>query len=209
MAYIEKFNWFCGKDNETLTSFEWDVNDTMHNACFADLVYTAPHALFIVLGSLILLVVGCCTSMRKKHPSYLIPFPGHKALWVLYIPFLFGLMCSVGEGAITDLEVYKNVATQPRLYLTGVCSMVGGMIALMYYHHMEVWNKLSMAWLLLIYWATALAAEGVRFVNLYDHDADSINIELMRVDINILMLVTYSLFTLITLYLIVCKVMWK
>ncbi|XP_072027511.1 ATP-binding cassette sub-family C member 9-like isoform X2 [Amphiura filiformis] len=209
---IEKFNWYCGvnsTETETLEDFEWNRNNTIKNACFTNLIYTAPHIIFVILASLVLLVLGCATSLRKKHPRYLLPFPGHYALWVLYFPFMFGLLCALGEGLITDVEVQKDSLTQPHLYIPGIVASLGGIIALVYYHHMEVWNKKGMAWLLLLYWVTSLGAEVARFLNLYydsEYQVDDVKFwEVMRVDVSILMLVLYSLFTLICLYSIICK----
>ncbi|XP_072027512.1 ATP-binding cassette sub-family C member 9-like [Amphiura filiformis] len=207
---IEKFNWFCGvNSSETLEDFEWNRNNTIKNACFTNLIYTAPHFIFVILASFVLLVLGCATSLRKKHPRYLLQFPGHYALWVLYFPFMFGLLCALGEGLITDVEVQKDSLTQPHLYIPGIVASLGGIIALVYYHHMEVWNKKGMAWLLLLYWVTSLGAEVARFLNLYydsQYEVDDVKFwEVMRVDVSILMLVLYSLFTLICLYSIICK----
>ena len=215
---IEQFNWYCGNDSYgygSLTNFTWDIDHTIKDTCFANLIYTAPHVIFIVISSLVLLVLGCCTKLRRQHPAYLIPYPGHYALWILYFPFMFGLLCALGEGLITGVQ--DNLG-QPHLYIPSICATLGGILALVYYHHMEVWSRSGMAVLLLLYWLTALGAEGVRFMNLYyDPDVgteaadvsefDAVKfLEVMRVDICILMLALYALFTLISLYSIICKV---
>ncbi len=209
--YLEKFNWFCGvNSSETLKDFELDRNHTIQNACFTSLIYSAPHFIFIVSASLALLVLGCCTALRRENPRYLLPFPGHTALWVLYFPFIFVLLCALGEGVISDVEIQYDSPTKPQLYIPGILASFGGIIALVYYHHMEVWNEKGMAWLLLLYWITALGAEVTRFLNLYNdsqYEVDNIKFwEVMRVDVSISMLVLYSLFAVICLYSIICKV---
>ncbi len=209
--YIEKFEWYCGVNStETLEDFEWDRNHTIKNACFTSLIYTAPHLIFILLASLVLLALGCCTALKRKHPRYLLPFPGHTALWVLYFPFIFVLLCALGEGLISDVEIQYENPTKPQLYIPGIIASFGGIIALVYYHHMEVWNKKGMTWLLLLYWITALGAEVARFLNLYydsEYQVDDIKFwEVARVDISILMMALYVLFTLISMYSIICKV---
>ncbi|XP_022081016.1 ATP-binding cassette sub-family C member 8-like isoform X2 [Acanthaster planci] len=206
MAGIDKLNWFCGDDNtENLINFTFDLNHTLYNACFVDLAYTLPHLAFLVLGVLVLFVLGCCTQIRRRKYTYLIPYPGHYLRWVLYILFVLLVISELGEGILTDLGVYGDLPTRPHLYVPGALSLVAALVSVVYYNQMEVWNRPGMAWLLLIYWLAALAGEVARFLNL-DHDPN-VDFSLMRLDLNIAALVTYALLLLFELHVIRTKVL--
>ncbi|XP_038066967.1 ATP-binding cassette sub-family C member 8-like [Patiria miniata] len=202
---IAEFNWYCGVNNtENLDHFTHDLNHTLYNACFVDLVYTLPHLIFILLGILVLFVLRCCTSIRRRKYTYLIPYPGHYLRWVLYIIFVLLTACELGEGLLTDLGVYHGTPTRPHLYIPAILCLTAAILSVIYYNQMELWSRPHMSWLLLVYWLSALGAEIVRFLNL-DHDP-LVDFALMRSDLNIAAIVVYALLVLLELNVIRTKV---
>ena len=206
MAYaIEDFDWFCGVNStETLHNFSWTLDDTLHNGCFTSLVYIVPHLIFIILASLILLICRLCTGLRYLKHNYLLQYPGHVVLWMLYLPLVFTLIFSIGEGILTDLDVKAGYPTQPQLYVPACFAALSGLLALMYFNMMEYWDVPHMSWLLLVYWAGALGAESVRFYHFYYEE--EIDLDILRFDLNVAMMVLYSLFMLLGLHVIRTKV---
>ncbi|XP_072038843.1 ATP-binding cassette sub-family C member 9-like [Amphiura filiformis] len=202
---IESFDWFCGVNStHSLDNFDWTVNGTLENDCFTNLIYTVPHIIFTFLASLVLVVYGCCTRLRKIKHTYLLRYPGHTLFWLTYVLLLLLLICSVGEGILTDIDVHVDYPTQPQLYIPACTAVIAGLLALIYYNQMELWDVSSMIWLLFLYWVTALAVEIVRFLNMYLDD--EIGLEILRFDVNIAAIVLYSVFILLALHVIRIKV---
>ncbi len=204
---IQKFDWFCGVNSSlgNFDNFEWTVNETLKNDCFTNLIYTIPHVFFTVFASLVLLVYGCCTSLRKLKKPFLLRYPCHTPFWLLYLLLLMLLLLSVGEGILTDVDKQSGHPTQPQLYVPACTAAVAGLLVFIYYNRMEFWDIPSMIWLIFLYWVTALGAEIVRFLNLYWND-DINNLEILRFDLNVAAMVIYTVFMLMSLHVIRIKV---
>ena len=203
---LEKFNWYCGVNNtETLDNFKWDLNHTLYNTCFTDLVYTVPHLVFIILGILVLFVIGCCTRTRKEKYHFLIQYPGHNLRWVINFVFLSLTLCELGESILSDVEVYRNEPTRPHLYIPAVLVLVAAVLTMVYYTQMEVWSRKHMSWLLLVYWMAALGGEVVRFLHFY-HDLNGLDYTTLRVVLNIVAIGIYFLFLMLELNVVRKKV---
>ncbi|XP_038067610.1 ATP-binding cassette sub-family C member 8-like [Patiria miniata] len=199
------FDWYCGANaTENLASFTFDLNHTLYNACFVDLVYTLPHLIFILLGVLVLFVLRCCTSIRKEQHPYLVQFPGHNIRWVLNFVLLSLTVCELGEGILTDIDVYQDTSTIPRLYVPALLSLTAALLTMIYYNQMELWSRPHMSWLLLLYWLTALGVEIIRFLNL-NHDED-VNNSIFRYDLNIAAVVMYFLYLMLEVWVIISKI---
>ncbi|XP_038067451.1 ATP-binding cassette sub-family C member 9-like [Patiria miniata] len=199
------FDWYCGANaTENLASFTFDLNHTLYNACFVDLVYTLPHLIFILLGILVLFVLRCCTSIRKEQHPYLVQFPGHNIRWVLNFVLLSLTVCELGEGILTDIDVYLDTPTIPRLYVPALLSLTAALLTMIYYNQMELWSRPHMSWVLLAYWLTALGVEIIRFLNL-NHDED-VNYLILRYDLTIAAIVMYFLYLMLEVWVIISKI---
>ena len=202
---LQKFNWYCGVNNTvTLDNFTWDLSHTLYNTCFTDLVYTVPHLLFILLSILVLFISGCCTTLRHKKYDHLIPYPGHYLRWTVYILLMLQGVLALGESLLTVLNEPQDVPTRPHLYVPAVLALAASLLSLIYYHHVEVWNKPTMLWLLLLFWTTALGSEILRLLN-YDEDADA-DFTLMRALLNVSAIALYGVLLLLEINAIRCKV---
>ncbi|XP_078001424.1 ATP-binding cassette sub-family C member 8-like [Glandiceps talaboti] len=148
---------------------------------FVDFLVACTQILFFVLFSVVLTVLGCCTNLRYFRSRTLKAFPGHNCKWTFSVLLCITLLCAVGEGILTDLS--RNDVTQPRLYVPQVVALLTGLMTLVYYHHMEYWNRPGLAWLLLFYWVITLVGEGVKMTYLTSQlDFD---ISILRFDVNV------------------------
>ena len=201
---IQKFDWFCRVSSSNFDDFEWTLNKTLRNDCFTNLIYTIPHVIFIVIASTVLFIAGCCTNLRQVKHWYLLRYPGHTLFWLTYVPFAFLLLFSVGEGIISDLETNAHKATEPQLYLPACLAVIAGLVALIYYNQMELWDSPNMIWLLFLYWVAALGGEILRCLTfIYSEEID---LDILRFDLNVVAIILYSVFVLLALHVIRVKV---
>ena len=200
-----KFEWFCGTNSfYTDDSLGW-FSDVRNNTCLVDGLVTIPHAAFLLLSSLILLVLGCFTSYRRVHTKYLLVYPGHSLRWLVSVLLLVIVLASIGEGIMTD-QTYQawRQPTQPHLYIHAIVAFVAVGISLVYYHHMELWQLPAMSVLLLAYWLLSLGAEVLRLLSLeYQRQ---ININIVIFDLTVIKLAIYLVLTLVEANVIRTKV---
>ncbi|XP_077981900.1 ATP-binding cassette sub-family C member 8-like [Glandiceps talaboti] len=193
MASVTPPSWFCASTNSS---------DGLAEQCFVDLLVTCTQTLFLVLFSVVLTVLGCCTNLRHFKLRALIPFPGHNCKWIFTGLLCLTLLCAVGEGILTDLT--RNDVTQPRLYVPQVVALLTGLVTLVYYHHMEYWNRPGLAWLLLSYWVISLVGEGVKMKYLLSQlDFD---IRILRFDVIITSALFYTCCLIVEVNLLRTKV---
>ncbi|XP_071784445.1 ATP-binding cassette sub-family C member 9-like isoform X2 [Asterias amurensis] len=207
---LKKFNWYCGVNNSAnFDNFTWDLDHTLYNTCFTDLVYTVPHLLFILLSVLVLLILGCCTRIRKEKYPYLIQYPGHNLRWILNFIFILLLLCQIGESILTNVGLLNGTDSMtPHLYIPSVFVLVAAILSMVYYTQMEVWRHAQMSWLLLAYWLGALASEVTRFLQL-SHEFDRVDYSILRVDLNLVAIGLVSLFLILELNVIRTKIFWS
>ncbi|XP_077979514.1 ATP-binding cassette sub-family C member 9-like [Glandiceps talaboti] len=151
MAQSISTQWLCIGNKSS------DVPDEQ---CLVDFIAACTHTLFLTFFCVTIAVLGCCTDLRHFTPQIVRLFPGHNCKWILSALLCLTLLCAVGEGILTDLT--RNDVTQPRMYGPQVVALVTGLVTLVYYHHMEYWNRPGLAWLLLSYWVISLVGEGVK-----------------------------------------------
>ena len=185
-----KWEWFCGVNSSYMDeSMDW-YDDFRNNTCLVNGLGTIPHAAFLLLSSLVLLLVGCCTGYRRIHTKYLLVYPGHSVRWLLTILLLVLVLASIGEGVMTD-ETYQawQQPSQPHLYVPSIVAFLAVAMSLVYYHHMELWQLPSMSLLLFLYWLFSLCNEVVRMVALSRDDAAHVN--LIIFDLTLMKLAIY------------------
>ncbi|XP_077995245.1 ATP-binding cassette sub-family C member 9-like [Glandiceps talaboti] len=202
MADSANMDWFCGVNSTEFNDFQWTLNSTIYNSCFVDLVNACIHTSFVVIVSLILLVVGCCTSYRLYNAKTLIAYPWHDFRWTVFFLLWVVLMTGLAEGIICDLSRHSG-ATQPHLYVTPAASFVASTFAIMYYHHMECWQLPNMSWILLLYWVFAIVGEALRVNCMINEDVD---IYILRFDVALLTLLFYFAYLITELNVIRTKV---
>ena len=185
-----KWEWFCGINSSyTEESLDW-YDDVHNNTCLVDGVVTIPHAIFLILSSLILLVIGCCTGYRRVHTKYLLVYPGHSIRWLVSVLLLVLILASIGEGIMTD-ETYQvlHQPTQPHLYIHSITAFVAVIVSLVLYHHSELWKLPSMSLLLFVYWVCSLGVEIFRLLSLeYQEQMD---VHIIIFDLTIIKIAIY------------------
>ncbi|XP_077998555.1 ATP-binding cassette sub-family C member 9-like [Glandiceps talaboti] len=128
-------------------------------------------------------------------------YPGHNCQWLSTLLLCLTLLCAVGEGILTD--VTRNEISEPGLYVPQILALLTGLITLLYYHHLEYWNRPGLAWLLLIYWLLTLLGEGVELTHLINHFGFDINI--LKIDVTLISIFFYFCCTLVEINLLRTK----
>ena len=199
------WEWFCGINSSyTGDSLDWYA-DERNNTCLVDGVMTIHHGSFLILHSIVLLVIGCCTGYRRVHTKYLLVYPGHSLRWLVSVLLLVLILASIGEGIMTD-ETYQALhqPTQPHLYIHSITGFVAVMVSLVFYHHIELWQLPAMSFLLFVYWVCSLGVEIFRLLGL--EYQQQIDIHVLLFDLTIVKLVIYAVLVLIEANVIRSKV---
>ncbi|XP_071784145.1 ATP-binding cassette sub-family C member 9-like isoform X2 [Asterias amurensis] len=192
------WDWICGTQ-ESSTVKEDVIR--LDNVCLLNGVASISHGIFLILFSLILLVVGCCTKYRQVNTKHLLVYPGHSIRWLISALLLVILLASIGEGVMTD-ETYQvlNQPTQPHLYVHSVLSFIAVLVSLIYYHHMELWQIPIMSPLLFLYWLSSLGHDIFRVLSLEYQNQDDVNIVLF--DLTVIKIVIYFILMIVELNVI-------
>nr|XP_006820964.1 PREDICTED: ATP-binding cassette sub-family C member 9-like [Saccoglossus kowalevskii] len=196
--------WFCGRSNTTdvIEDVIWNHEFTLNNACFVDLVNAAINLFYLVAASIVLIVLSCFTTLRHYFSNILLQFPGHDVRWTLSIVLWCVLLCALGEGILTDLS--RDGPTQPHLYIPQALAFLNGFIFLVYYHHMEYWNRPHLVWLLLLYWILLIGGQVITLINLDYQGATGL--EVLRFDIAIVLLAMYFIYAIMEFNVIRAKI---
>ena len=183
----EKWEWFCGRNSVYIDNGQGWFDDVRNNTCLLDGVAALPHGVFLLVHSILLLFIGCCTN-RRVYTRYLLVYPGHSLRWLLSALLLVLILASAGEGVMTD-DTYKEQPTQPHLYVHSIVAFVAVVSSLVYYHHMEQWQLPGMSVVLLVYWTCCAGVEIFRLMSLTYQEED--DIQRLIFDLTIVKLVIY------------------
>ena len=208
--------WFCPQaatDGEEFNNisilFQPDLNLVrfQRDTCHADYIAFLLHLVFTCLSLLGVMIMSCYYRTKDiKHTSYTKRYPLHIYRWLLYIPFLSIMLASVTEGILSDMKL-DHSTTAPSLYLPSLLASIAGLMTMVYYHHMEVWNQASMVMLLFVYWIGALGCEVLRFYK-WLGNPDHVDVRIMRFDCFIITLVVYASFLLVESLTILIQVQY-
>ncbi|XP_070558013.1 ATP-binding cassette sub-family C member 9-like [Ptychodera flava] len=199
----ESLQWFCGANLTDFIDFKWDVDRTLHNSCFVNLVDACVHLFFLVVASVVLVVIGCCTSLRHFKSRTLLVYPGHDLRHVIFIVAFIVLLAWVGEGILTD--VTRSGPTRPHLYIPPSLALLSCILFAIYYHYAEYWRRPTLVWLLILYWVLALGSKILVLINLVHDEATGVDI--LRFDVTVLLIIVYCFFFAIEVNLIRKKVL--
>ncbi|XP_070558012.1 ATP-binding cassette sub-family C member 9-like [Ptychodera flava] len=199
----ETLQWFCGANSTNFFDFEWDVDGTLHNSCFVNLVDACVHLFFLVVASVVLVVIGCCSSLRHFKSRTLLVYPGHDLRHVIFIVAFIVLLAWIGEGILTD--VTRSGPTRPHLYIPPSLAILSCIVSAIYYHYAEYWRRPALAWLLILYWVLALGSKILVLINLVHDEATGVDI--LRFDVTVLLIIVYCFFFAIEVNLIRAKVL--
>ena len=181
-------DWICGtnytqpvlqdnlKENSSgLSGFNEKI---LQNTCLVDTLTAIPHALAIILFPLVLICIRCCVGLKGTiNTRYLLKFPGHGRRWLSTLMLIIILVGSAVEGALTDARFrYQSKPTQPHLYIPDACAILATILSILFNHQMEVWRRPKMAWVLVLYWLTAIGANTLYLMHLDYHQLAEANI---------------------------------
>ena len=208
----EKWEWFCGPNSTDLELFaNWERDQALNNTCLVDAFVAGPHSVALLVFSLVLFLIGCCTKYRNQHSRYLVRFPGHSFKWLIASLLFVVLFASLGEGVLTDqsYRIANDFNTQPHFYIPPVMAMVALALSLIFYQMMEVWQLPYMAFLLIIYWLVSIVAEVTQLLNILEQtNLDNIQdlVDVMKFDLIVCRLIFYSFLLLLDINVVRAKV---
>ncbi|XP_077867953.1 ATP-binding cassette sub-family C member 9-like [Saccoglossus kowalevskii] len=127
------------------------------------------------------------TELRYYDYKFLLHYPGHAFKWTISGILIVVLFFSAAEGILTDLS--RNDVTNLYLYIPQMLSLLGLIISLMYYHHMEYWDRPHLAWLLLLYWIMAIIGEVLAIFRV--SQSIGFNYSILRLDVGIITTILY------------------
>ncbi|XP_006812825.2 ATP-binding cassette sub-family C member 9-like [Saccoglossus kowalevskii] len=129
-----------------------------------------------------------CTNLRYHNYKMLLHYPGHTFKWTISYLLLIIFVFSAAEGILTDIS--RNEVTNPYLYIPQMLSLTSVIISLVYYHHMEYWDRPHLVWLLLLYWIMGIIGEVLAIFRVTDSLGFSSTI--IRFDIGIIVIILYT-----------------
>ncbi|XP_077862010.1 ATP-binding cassette sub-family C member 8-like [Saccoglossus kowalevskii] len=147
----------------------------------------AIHASFILVALVILIILRFCTKLRYSDHKLLFKYPWHNFKWTICMTLFVVILFSLMEGVVTDTS--RNIESNPYLYIPQVMALLGVITSLVYYHHMECWNRPHLVWWLLLYWIMAFIGELIVEVRLSQYDAFNSNI--VRHNIAVIIMVVH------------------
>ncbi|XP_072027036.1 ATP-binding cassette sub-family C member 9-like [Amphiura filiformis] len=166
------------------------------DACYADYIACLLHLIFACFSLSSLIIMSCYYRTKGiKHSSYTQRYPLHICRWLLFLPFIAIMLASITEGILSDMKIAESTSS-PHLYLTSILASIAGLMAMVYYHNMEVWNQVSMVMMLFAYWFGALGSEAFRFYKWLDNP-DHVDVRIMKFDCFIITVVIYASFLLV------------
>ncbi|XP_071504808.1 ATP-binding cassette sub-family C member 9-like [Diadema antillarum] len=198
----DEWEWFCGVNSSDLAffhGFAWNEDHIANNTCFTDALDATPHAAFLLIFSLLLLIMGCCTGFRNINTRYLLRYDGHTFKWILMFLLLITHLTSIAEGILTD-ELFVGQPTQPHFYTPSILAFVTAFVSLVFYHNMELWQCASMSLVLIFYWVVAILGEVAVLFNLISMGQTGYDV--MRFDLTVLTLVIYGLILILELNIV-------
>nr|XP_002731747.1 PREDICTED: ATP-binding cassette sub-family C member 9-like [Saccoglossus kowalevskii] len=142
----------------------------------------------MAIASSIIIYMKYFTELRYYDYKFLLHYPGHAFKWTISGILIVVLFFSAAEGILTDLS--RNDVTNPYLYIPQMFSLLGLIISLVYYHHMEYWDRPHLAWWLLLYWIMAITGEVFAVFTM--SQSIGFNYIILRLDIGIIVIILYS-----------------
>ncbi|XP_072021148.1 ATP-binding cassette sub-family C member 9-like [Amphiura filiformis] len=196
----------CSQDMNYL---DWTRYSILTNMGHTIVLVTASQAVFLLVFSLTLFILGRRTKRDHPHSGYFIRYPGHRIKWLFTALLAFVLLTSIGEGILTD-ETYRanGYTTQPHLYIPAILALALLGFSLACYQVMETRQLPSMAFLLVTYWAVSIMAEAQQLMSIMRLiDDGQALMEVMRFDLILCRLIFYSVLLVVELNAIRVKVL--
>lgn len=208
-------SWFCPdltfsnlyetNTSQQLQKSSFNIAKFHRDACFADYISFLVHLIFAAFTIFSLVLMTCYYRTKNiKHSAYTRRFPLHVLRWILCIPLFLVLLASITEGVLSDMKLAEGTST-PNLYLPAVLAFVAGIMAMVFYHYMEIWHQVSMVGILFLYWICALGSEIFCLLKWLDNP-DHADVRIMRFDCFIVTVVIYASFLLVECVLVLLQV---
>ena len=140
------------------TTIEILLDDT----CLLNLGYSIFHIGFAILLLLVLCIAYCQSKNQRQN---LVKLPGHSIRWVFSLALLLIQVVALAEGILTD-RAQSDGPSLLYLYVPAICAFVATAVAMLTAHNVEIWQRMWMSYVLLIYWILSFGFETVRLGNL-------------------------------------------
>ena len=184
---------FCGSRLGSLS-----VEDgVLQNRCFVDVMNIIPCGLFLLV-SVTILVVWKQSVLGKLKAKTWVHFHCHIIRWIFMILLILVNCLEIAEGAVSD---YLDPDQANYHVVVPHCvSLLASVVAVIFYHNVEVWNSPRFLLVLLPYWCSAGVLKLVKAFSLYHTE---INISHLR-----LWLTWFDTFIYATLLIVELKVLF-
>ncbi|KAJ8047637.1 ATP-binding cassette sub-family C member 8 [Holothuria leucospilota] len=180
-------HFLCG---DVSTNNKSNNQSFLQDSCVINYVQVLPHTIFVIISISILVLMSYFCQKPKK--PFLIRSRGHNIRWSLFLIFLILLIFQIEEGLLSDLVVSTEASSQPDLYIPAIVAFIGGVTAIVYFHHVECWQEPIMCLVLILYWACALTFDCLILINL--GLTNHMSIDVMRWDMTVLRALLYAVF---------------
>ncbi|XP_078691150.1 ATP-binding cassette sub-family C member 9-like isoform X2 [Branchiostoma floridae x Branchiostoma belcheri] len=155
---------FCGPAYPSVNGNDTTTVDTRAEECLVDGLNLIPHAGYLPLALLALVLWRWKKGKVTEHQKGWILFPGHYARWTVTLILLFITLCEVGEGAVSDGYTPGH---HVHLYLPWIVSLLATLLACVYYYQVEMSNKPRLLLPLAVYYIMSAGFKAARLAHLY------------------------------------------
>ena len=160
--------------------------------CIVDGATSILHIVFLIAASAIIIVLHACG--KKPLEKSWVLFVGHKLRSVLIAVLLALNVVELVEGALSD-TLYEGI--HPHLYAPHALAILAAVIAIIYTHSAENYNRPAHLFLLLLYWTAAIAVKAAKIYALVEKDLSSAH---SRFNLEIVVIVVYALLFIVEIY---------
>lgn len=155
-----KLSGFCG-EYQNSTRIDEDLG-VLGNECFLNGLSFVPNIVFVLIAVPVLISWNK-SIFASMHVKTWVRFPHHTFRWILFFVLVLLNALEVVSGFLSD-ELLNG--THLHLYIPHLASVAGTLVAIVYYHSVEMWNSPRFLLLLIPYWLALIVIEIMKTINL-------------------------------------------
>lgn len=155
-----KLSGFCG---EYLNSTRIDEDHgVLGNECFLNGLSFVPNIVFVLIAVPVLISWNK-SIFASMHVKTWVRFPHHTFRWIMFFALILLNTLEFVAGFLSDQLLN---GTHLHLYIPHMASVAGTLVAVVYYHSVEMWNSPRFLLLLIPYWLALTVIEIMKTINL-------------------------------------------
>ncbi|ESN96276.1 hypothetical protein HELRODRAFT_67618 [Helobdella robusta] len=157
---------FCG---EYFNSTHIDKHGVIGNECYLNGLSFVPNILFVLIAVPVLISWNK-SIFATMHVKTWVRFPHHIVRWLLFLTLIIINLFEVVAGFLSDEMLGGR---HLHLFIPHIVSVTGTLVAVIYYHSVEMWNSPRFLLLLVPYWSSLAVIEVLKTINLNLNNAPS------------------------------------